>query len=66
MCQNSQMIEVKTTDSDLSAAFEYFGQFLAKIKQFQLVKNLTREKTYPYGLEVRSLINWLAHFKLIE
>lgn len=60
------IIEVKTTDGDPTAAFEYFRQFLPKVKQLQLVKNLTREKTYPDGVEVRSLINWLAHFKLID
>lgn len=62
----SHIIEVKTTDGDPSPAFNHFIKFLPNVKQLQLVKNLTREKTYPDGLEVRALLNWLAQLNLLR
>jgi predicted AAA+ superfamily ATPase len=62
----THVIEIKTSNADPSPAFEYFRQFLPNTRQLQLVKNLTREKTYPHGLELRGLINWLANFQLDE
>lgn len=55
-----QMIEIKQSNSDRSKAFNHFKTYFPKIKMSQYVLNLKREETYPDGLEVRKLINWLA------
>lgn len=54
------IIEIKWSDAIPANGFNHFNQFLTQIKKIQLVKELDREKTYPNGLEVRSLIHWLA------
>lgn len=55
------LIEVKSADDTPAAGFHYFNAFLPEVKKVQLVKTLSREKTYPDGLEVRALIPWLAN-----
>lgn len=60
----THLIEVKSADAAPAPAFEHFNQFLPHAKKIQLVKDLAREKTYPHGLEIRSLIPWLANFNL--
>lgn len=61
----THLIEVKSSDDTISKAFSHFHTFLPDCQQIQLVKNLKREKTYPDGTEIRSLIPWLAHFNLL-
>ncbi len=53
------LIEVKNFDDDASKNFNYFESVFPTIKKVQLVKNILREKTYPNGLEIRSLTSWL-------
>ncbi len=59
------MLEVKTKEELPSNHFAHFAKFLPDVKKIQLVKSLTREKTFPNGLEIRSLIPWLANFQLL-
>ena len=53
------LIEVKNFDDDASKNFNYFESVFPTIKKVQLVKNILREKTYPNGLEIRSLTSLL-------
>ncbi len=64
--QPTLLLEIKWSDANPASSFNYFNQFLPKTKKIQLVKELHREKTYPNGLEVRSLIAWLAKLDLIS
>jgi predicted AAA+ superfamily ATPase len=57
-------IEVKWADEDLSPAFKYFSEYLPDCAGIQLVKNLSREKTYPNGFAIRDVIKWLANINL--
>lgn len=60
-------LEVKMSDPSLTSGFNYFAKFLsANVSKIQLVKELTREKTYPDGTEVRALVPWLANLNLKE
>lgn len=54
------MLEIKTSDETPSNSFQHFSEFLPKTKKIQLVKECTRETTYPDGLEIRSLLPWLS------
>jgi predicted AAA+ superfamily ATPase len=56
----THMIEVKSSDDEKSKSFAHFKKFLTNTKQLQLVKNIKRDKTFPDGVEIRSLIKWLA------
>ncbi len=58
------IIEVKSTDATPAKSFNHFHKQLEDCKQLQLVKTLSREATYPSGVEVRSLANWLANIQL--
>jgi predicted AAA+ superfamily ATPase len=60
------MVEVKARDENISPHFFHFSKFLPVGQKIQLVLNPKREKTYPSGEEVRSLIPWLASIKLGE
>jgi len=63
--QLTHLIEVKYSDDTLSPQFEYFGNSISStIKRTQVVKELSREKTFPSGVEIRKAANWLAAFKL--
>lgn len=59
------ILEVKWSDATPSKNFNHFSQFLPHASKIQLVKELTREKTYPDGLEIRSLIPWLVKLNLV-
>ncbi len=59
------ILEIKLSDSTPAASFSHFSHFLPTTKKIQLVKELPREKTYPDGLEIRSLIAWLANLDLL-
>ena len=54
------LIEVKTGDSSPHKPLEYFGDLFPDAVKLQLVKNITREKTYPEGIQIRRLSDWLA------
>lgn len=65
----THLIEVKMSDDNPSKGFEHFSRYFeshasSPIQKIQLVKNLNREKTYQNGLEIRSLIPWLAHLTI--
>ena len=51
-------VETKLSDTSVSRNFKLITNDLPNIKKIQLVKNIDREKTFPNGVEVRSL-NWL-------
>ncbi len=55
------IVEVKLSDDSVSRNFKLIEKDFPKIKKIQLVKNIKREKTFPNGVEIRSL-NWLAHW----
>lgn len=55
-----KMIEVKLSDDSPSKNFKLFSKDLPEIEKVQLVKNLKREKTFPDGLEIRSVGKWLS------
>lgn len=54
-------IEVKWADENLSSSFKYFSEYLPDCPGIQLIKELSREKTYPNGFEVRDVVKWLAN-----
>lgn len=56
------MLEVKMSDDQPSKSFNLFWSDLPQVKKIQLVHNLKRERTFPDGLEVRKLGNWLANW----
>jgi len=58
------MIEVKWSDDTRSPNFSIFDRYLGDVKKIQLVKDCSREKTYPDGTEVRQAHKWLASFSL--
>ena len=58
--QPRYLIEVKTSDDNPATGFAHFEKMLPNIEKIQLVLNLKREKTFPNGLAIRSLIPWLA------
>ena len=60
------LIEVKWADDIPHKNFKYFDRYLPNMKKIQLVKELKREKTYPDGLEIRSVLNWLANIDFSE
>lgn len=67
VCQNNKpthLIEVKNSDDNPAPGFKHFSQFINNTVNLQLVKNLPREKTYPDGLAIKSLIPWLASMKI--
>ena len=55
------VIEVKLSDNTVSKNFNLIEKDFPNIKKIQLVKNIKREKTFPNGVEIRSL-NWLANW----
>ncbi len=60
----SSLIEVKYSDDQPSKQFKHFEDYFLGIPKIQLVRTLNREKTYPNGIEIRSVISWLStiHF----
>ncbi len=55
------LLEVKWADDEPHKHFGHFNQYFPNIKVVQLVKEIKREKTYPNGLEIRRVADWLAH-----
>ncbi len=53
------LIEVKTSDHNISPHFTYFKKFHPSAHCIQLVLNLDREFTYPDGSIVTALVPWL-------
>ncbi|HLB42747.1 MAG TPA: ATP-binding protein [Gammaproteobacteria bacterium] len=60
------LLEIKWSDVTPANSFHHFNQFLPHVKKIQLVKELNREKTYPNGLEIRSLISWLTKLNFLK
>lgn len=60
------IIEVKTSDDTPSKSLAHFGKFLPNARKLQLVLHLKREKTYPNGTEVRTLVPWLEKMAIIR
>ena len=60
----SHLIEVKKSDDTPAKSFAHFEKFILVAQSLQLVQELNREKTYPSGLEIRNLINWLCKVNL--
>jgi predicted AAA+ superfamily ATPase len=58
-------IEVKTSDNTPSKHFSHFQSFLGGIQCIQLVLNIQREYDTADGIQVRSLIPFLAEFDLM-
>lgn len=59
------IIEVKSSNDELSKSFQSLSPYFSKsVKMIQLVKNLSREKTFQNGAEIRSLVPWLASMKI--
>jgi len=59
------LIEVKTGDSSPHKPLEHFGSLFPNAVKLQLVKNLTKEKTYPKGIQIRRVSDWLAQLQLV-
>lgn len=56
------VIEVKWSDDKPSGQFHFFEKYFSqKPKMIQLVKEISREKMFRDGLEIRSLIPWLSN-----
>ena len=62
--QPKLLIEVKYKKSEPAAGFKYFRKYFPKVKQIQLVKELTRNHSYPNGLTIQALIPWLAKLEI--
>lgn len=60
----THLIEVKTSDDDPSSSFHYFDSSFSDVTKLQLVLNLKREKTYPGGVAIRQLAEWLIKLDL--
>jgi hypothetical protein len=58
------IIELKLSEDTPNKNFFYFSRYFTGAKQIKLVKDLTREKTYPDGIEVRSFVSWLSTMNL--
>ncbi len=56
------MLEVKWADSKMSRNFSLFGKYFPGTRKVQLVKELSREKTYSNGVEIRKANSWLTNF----
>jgi predicted AAA+ superfamily ATPase len=60
----SLMVEVKWRDANQSPNFEIFRKFFPQAKMVQITKELSKEKTFPNGVEIRLAHKWLAKFSL--
>jgi predicted AAA+ superfamily ATPase len=59
------MIEVKWGSDSPSKNFTYFSKYLDNnIEKIQLVKELKREKSMESGIDVLSVVKWLANLNL--
>ncbi|MCB0351238.1 MAG: DUF4143 domain-containing protein, partial [Bdellovibrionales bacterium] len=60
----ASLIEVKTSDTDVSPNFKLFKQHFKNPKQIQLVQNITRDFTTADNVEVMRASEWLCNFKI--
>lgn len=60
------IIEVKQSDLTPAKGFDHFSKYFSSVKMLQVVKECKRDKTYPSGLSVISLIPWLAKLDLVQ
>lgn len=58
------MVEVKWKDENQSPCFEIYRKFFPQAKMVQVTKELSKEKTFPNGVEIRAAHKWLAKFTL--
>ncbi len=58
------LLEVKWGDDKPSRNFSRFATYFPNSRKVQIVKELTREKTFPDGLEIRKAHSWLANLWL--
>jgi predicted AAA+ superfamily ATPase len=58
------MIEVKWAEDHPSRNFHIFSGFYPQGQKIQLVKEMTREQTFPDGLQIRLAHHWLSTFSL--
>lgn len=56
----TKLIEVKASEDTPSKNFNPFLNEVVDAEKIQLVRNLSREKTFANGIEVRSLGEWLV------
>ena len=57
------MLEVKKNQDTLAEGLKNFSKYFQNIKAIQLVQNLSREKTFSNGMEIRKAGAWLAKMK---
>jgi len=57
-------LEIKSSDDSLSPAFKHFADYFPHCFGIQLVRKLSREKTYPNGFAVRDLVKWLSEIDI--
>lgn len=57
------LIDVKHSDASPNSAFKKFAPYFPGVKKIQLVRKLSREKTYPDDTEIRRLTDWLIGFE---
>lgn len=62
--QVTHLIEVKYADDTLSRSFSLLRESFKESRKIQLVKDCSREKTFPTGEEIRSAAPWLAEMDL--
>jgi uncharacterized protein len=55
----THLIEVKKSESTFSRHFRVFEKYFPGAKKIQLVEELSREKTFPGGGEIRKIVPWL-------
>ena len=60
----THLIETKLSDDNLSPNFSSFSKYFPDSQKIQLVKNLSREKTYPTGENILKAADFLAGFEL--
>ena len=53
------MIEVKISDSSPSKHFRTLGQGLGEVTAIQLVRDVSRERDFPFGVSIRNAAHWL-------
>jgi uncharacterized protein len=59
------ILEVKTSDNSPSSNFQAFEKYFPGVPRIQLVKELTREKEYDWGLSIRQAAIWLSQISFL-